>query len=157
MTAVATAPTSTTAPASTDDTTFPAVERAAIDASARGPVLFFFGNGLLWLMLSTVLGLIASIELYAPSFLADVPFLSYGRIWPAFTNAISFGWGSLAGLGGHHLAAGPSRPGPGEIPRRARHGRRLLAGRPHLRHHWHPRRGRRPVWRAWKSPRVPRC
>lgn len=99
MTAVATAPTSTTAPASTAETSYPAVERAAIDASARGPVLFFFGNGILWLMLATVLGIIASVQLYAPSFLADVPFLSYGRIWPAFTNTISFGWGSLAGLG----------------------------------------------------------
>src|ERR1700748_569746 len=99
MTAVATAPTSTTAPASTAQTSYPAVERAAIDASARGPVLFFFGNGLLWLMLATVLGLITSIQLAFPTFLADVPFLSYGRIWPAFTNTISFGWGSLAGLG----------------------------------------------------------
>ncbi|TCO94197.1 cytochrome c oxidase cbb3-type subunit 1 [Chthoniobacter flavus] len=99
MTAVATAPTSTTAPASTAETSYPAVERAAIDASARGPVLFFFGNGILWLMLATVLGIIASIQLYSPGFLADVPFLSYGRIWPAFTNTICFGWGSLAGLG----------------------------------------------------------
>jgi len=99
MTAVATAPTSTTAPASTAETSYPAIERAAIDASARGPVLFFFGNGILWLMLATVLGIIASIQLYSPGFLADVPFLSYGRIWPAFTNTICFGWGSLAGLG----------------------------------------------------------
>jgi len=99
MTAVATAPTSTIAAASAADTSYPAVERAAVDAAARGPVLFFFGNGLLWLMLATVLGLITSIQLAFPSFLADVPFLSYGRIWPAFTNTLSFGWGSLAGLG----------------------------------------------------------
>jgi cytochrome c oxidase cbb3-type subunit 1 len=101
MTAVATAPTSTiaAAPASTSEATFPAAERAAIDASARGPVLFFFGNALLWLMLGTMLGLIASIQLYSPGFLANIPFLSYGRIWPAFTNTMSFGWASLAGLG----------------------------------------------------------
>src|SRR5438874_2574264 len=99
MTAVATAPTSTTAPASAANTSYPAVERAAVDASARGPVLFLFGNGILWLMLATVLGLITSIQLFSPGFLADVPFLSYGRIWPAFTNTLSFGWCSLAGLG----------------------------------------------------------
>lgn len=99
MTAVATAPTSTTAPAPAGNTSYPAVERAAVDASARGPVLFLFGNGILWLMLATVLGIIASIQLFRPGFLADVPFLSYGRIWPAFTNTLSFGWGSLAGLG----------------------------------------------------------
>jgi len=101
MTAVAPAPSSTTAaaPAAISSTAFPAVERAAIDESARWPVLFFFGNALLWLMLATVLGLIASIELYVPDFLADIPFLSYGRIWPAYTNTMSFGWASLAGLG----------------------------------------------------------
>jgi cytochrome c oxidase cbb3-type subunit 1 len=99
MTAVATASTSTTASAPAATTSYPAVERAAVDASARGPVLFLFGNGILWLMLATVLGIIASIQLMSPGFLADVPFLSYGRIWPAFTNTISFGWGSLAGLG----------------------------------------------------------
>ena len=76
MTAVATAPIPTTAPAPAADTAYPAAERAAIDDSARWPVLFFFGNGLLWLMLATVLGLITSIQLSFPSFLADVPFLS---------------------------------------------------------------------------------
>ena len=62
MTAVATAPTPTTAAAPADpiDTAYPAAERAAVDESARGPVLFFFGNALLWLALATVLGLIAS-------------------------------------------------------------------------------------------------
>jgi cytochrome c oxidase cbb3-type subunit 1 len=99
MTAVAPASTSTIVPASAVDTTYPAAERAAVDDSARWPVLFFFGNGLLWLMLATVLGLIAAIELSFPNFLSQVPFLSYGRIWPAFTNTLSFGWGSLAGLG----------------------------------------------------------
>jgi len=98
MTAVATAPTSTV-PAPAADTSYPAAERAAVDDSARWPVLFFFGNGLLWLMLATVMGLITSIQLAFPTFLADIPFLTYGRLWPAFTNTLSFGWGSLAGLG----------------------------------------------------------
>jgi cytochrome c oxidase cbb3-type subunit 1 len=97
MTAAAIAPSPTTTSARAVD--FPAAERAAIDASARGPVLFFFGNALLWLFLATVLGFIASIQLYKPEFLADVPFLSYGRIWPAYTNILSFGWASLSGMG----------------------------------------------------------
>jgi cytochrome c oxidase cbb3-type subunit 1 len=100
MTAVAPAPTPTSdAPPKAVDTAYPAAERAAVDESARGPVLFFFGNGLLWLALATVMGSIAAIQLYFPEFLADVPFLSYGRIWPAFTNTLSFGWASLAGMG----------------------------------------------------------
>jgi len=86
----------TTAPRSVD---YPAAERAAVDASARGPVLFFFGNAILWLFLATFLGFIASIQLYKPEFLADIPFLTYGRVWPAYTNVISFGWASLSGMG----------------------------------------------------------
>jgi cytochrome c oxidase cbb3-type subunit 1 len=97
MIAAATAPSPTTTAARTVD--FPAAERAAIDASARGPVLFFFGNALLWLFLATVLGFIAAVQLYKPEFLADIPFLTYGRVWPAYTNVLSFGWASLSGLG----------------------------------------------------------
>lgn len=97
MTAAAeTAPSPTTAIRANE---FPAVERAAIDASTRGPVLFFFGNALLWLLLATVLGFIAAAQLYSPEFLADCPFLTYGRIWPAYTNVLSFGWASLSGMG----------------------------------------------------------
>jgi cytochrome c oxidase cbb3-type subunit 1 len=95
MTAAATA----SSPTTTAATDFPAAERAAIDASTRGPVLFFFGNAILWLFLATVLGLIASIQLHNPEFLGDIPFLTYGRIWPAYTNVLSFGWASLSGMG----------------------------------------------------------
>ncbi len=97
MTAAAdTAPTTTTASRANE---FPAAQRAAIDASTRGPVLFFFGNAILWLFLATILGFIASIKLAKPDFLADVPFLTYGRVWPAYTNILSYGWASLAGIG----------------------------------------------------------
>src|SRR4029434_8067466 len=46
------------------------VERAAIDASARGPVLTFFATGIAWLMIATGLGFITSIKLHSPRFLA---------------------------------------------------------------------------------------
>src|SRR3954462_12776209 len=86
----------TTVPRSVD---YPAAERAAVDASARGPVLFFFGNAILWLFLATALGFIASIQLHSPEFLGDVPWLTYGRVWPAYTNVLNFGWASLSGMG----------------------------------------------------------
>src|SRR6218665_1700919 len=97
MIAAAPASTPTTTPARSVE--FPAAERAAIDASARGPVLFFFGNAILWLFLATFFGLINAIQSYHPAFLADVPLLSYGRVWPAYTNSLSFGWASLSGMG----------------------------------------------------------
>src|SRR6185369_11567477 len=102
MIAEAPAPTSTPSTLPTTvarSVEFPAAERAAVDASARAPVLFFFGNAILWLFLATFLGLISSIQLYRPEFLADYAFLSYGRIWPAYTNVINFGWASLSGMG----------------------------------------------------------
>jgi cytochrome c oxidase cbb3-type subunit 1 len=104
MTAAAPAPSPTiTAPAPSKPAVSPyeydARERAAIDASARGPVLFFFGNAILWLLLASVLGFIASVQLHSPGFLADIPFLTYGRIWPAYTNTMIYGWASLSGMG----------------------------------------------------------
>ncbi len=101
------APASTVAPAATHVTAAPlssapsmtAVERAAIDAAASGPVLFYLGNAVLWLLAATVFGFITSIQLHSPGFLADIPWLTYGRVWPAYTNILSYGWASLAGMG----------------------------------------------------------
>jgi cytochrome c oxidase cbb3-type subunit 1 len=31
--------------------------------------------------------------------LSGIPFLTYGRVWPAYTNVLSFGWASLSGMG----------------------------------------------------------
>ncbi len=102
MTAAALAPTPKTAapaPASPSAAQLLAVERAAIDASASGPVLFFFGNAILWLMLATVLGLVTSIQLHSPGFLANIPCFTYGRLLPAYNNALGYGWASLSGMG----------------------------------------------------------
>ncbi len=76
-----------------------AIERSLIDASTRGPVLTFLATAVGWLMLSTLLHLIASIQLHSPGFLADVPFLTFGRVFPAYQNAFIYGWCSLAGMG----------------------------------------------------------
>ncbi len=76
-----------------------AVERALIDASTRGPVLTFFATGIAWLLVATVLGLLSAIKLHSPNFLADLPWLTYGRVYPAYTNAFLYGWCSLAGMG----------------------------------------------------------
>jgi cytochrome c oxidase cbb3-type subunit 1 len=72
---------------------------AEIDASSRLPLLTLFGGAAGWLMLSSVFGLIASLKFHAPSFLADSPWLTYGRVHPAATNAMVYGFGLQAGLG----------------------------------------------------------
>lgn len=87
----------------TTDTTSSAdsLRRAAIDRSVKRPVLFLYANAALWLLASTVLGLIASIKLYAPSFLDSewLWFLNYARVQPAHVDTLIYGWGMQAGLG----------------------------------------------------------
>ena len=51
-----------------------------------------------WLLVGTTLGLIASIKLHWPEFL-PYAWLSFGRVRPAHTNLVLFGWASLALVG----------------------------------------------------------
>ena len=61
-----------TTPATSDtDLQADNLRRAAIDKSVKGPVLFLFTNGAFWLMLSTLLGVLAAIKLVEPEFLGD--------------------------------------------------------------------------------------
>jgi cytochrome c oxidase cbb3-type subunit 1 len=71
----------------------------AIDTSGRGPVLFLFASALLWLTLSSMLGLIASLKFHMPGLLADCAWLTYGRVHPAQTNSFIYGFAAQAGLG----------------------------------------------------------
>jgi cytochrome c oxidase cbb3-type subunit 1 len=72
---------------------------AEIDASCRVPVLFFVCSGLAWLLLGTLLALVASIKLHSPGFLASWDFLTFGRVRPAHLNTVIYGWASQTGIG----------------------------------------------------------
>jgi len=88
-------------PTDTSTSTTDSLRRAAIDRSVRAPVLFFFANAAMWLLAATVMGLVASIKLFAPAFLDHgwLWFLNYGRLQPAHLNAFIYGWAMQAGLG----------------------------------------------------------
>lgn len=73
-------------------------EQMEIDASAKWPVLVFFGSALLWLIVGGALQLIASIQLHTPTFLAQCVWFTYGRVAPAAQNALVYGWGMNAGF-----------------------------------------------------------
>ncbi|HEX7518298.1 MAG TPA: cbb3-type cytochrome c oxidase subunit I [Chthoniobacterales bacterium] len=75
------------------------VERALIDASTRLPVLFFYGSAIVWLLLGTLLAGFTSFKLHAPDLLANVSFLTWGRVRPAHMNVMVYGWASMAGIG----------------------------------------------------------
>jgi cytochrome c oxidase cbb3-type subunit 1 len=63
-----------------------------IDASCRVPLLVLFGGAALWLVIGSVLAMMASIKFHAPDFLADCPWLTYGRVQPAADNALLYGF-----------------------------------------------------------------
>jgi cytochrome c oxidase cbb3-type subunit I len=72
---------------------------AEIDASCRGPLLVLFVSASIWFLVASVFGLIASIKFHSPHFLADIPWLTYGRIQPAGMNALLYGACLQAGFG----------------------------------------------------------
>ena len=73
-----------------------AAERATIDASCRGPVLSFAASGVFWLLVGSLLALIASIKLHSPYFLTGSPELTFGRVRMAHLQAVGIGWSSMA-------------------------------------------------------------
>src|SRR5689334_3748462 len=75
------------------------ISTAEIDASCRMPLFVLFVGAATWLLAASVFGLMASIKFHSPSFLADCAPLSYGRVHPAATNALLFGFALQAGLG----------------------------------------------------------
>jgi cytochrome c oxidase cbb3-type subunit 1 len=72
---------------------------AKIDASCRVLLLALFGGAALWLVIGSALAMIASIKFHAPDFLADCPWLTYGRVQPAAADALLYGFCIPAALG----------------------------------------------------------
>lgn len=73
-----------------------AAERASIDASCRGPVLFFAATAVFWLLVGSALALLASTKLHTPYFLTGTAELTFGRVRMAHLQAVGIGWASLA-------------------------------------------------------------
>ncbi|MCB9610492.1 MAG: cbb3-type cytochrome c oxidase subunit I [Polyangiaceae bacterium] len=72
---------------------------ARLDASCRRPVLTFLVSAVAWLLLGSLLALIASIKLHSPEFMADAEWLTFGRVRAAHLNAVAYGWAAMAALG----------------------------------------------------------
>ena len=88
----------TSVPSAEADLAAASARRAAVDRSVKGPVLFLFLNGAFWLMASTILGILAAVQNFAPDFI-ECHWFSYGRLQPAHLTALIYGWGIQAGLG----------------------------------------------------------
>lgn len=61
-------------------------------------ILYFLGTAIFWLIIGTTLGLYAGIKFVVPD-IDHTSWLSFGRIRPGHTNAVFWGWASLAMMG----------------------------------------------------------
>ena len=75
-----------------NETIHPTATAPEIDASCRVPLLALLVGASVWLVIGSVLALIASIKFHAPDFLAACPLLTYGRVLPAANDALVYGF-----------------------------------------------------------------
>jgi len=76
-----------------NETIHPTASAPEIDASCRLPLLALLVGASIWLVIGTVLALIASIRFHAPpDFLAGCPLLTYGRVVAAANDALVYGF-----------------------------------------------------------------
>lgn len=72
--------------------------RARIDVAGRPTVLLMAAVSTFWLALGSVFGLIASLKLHLPDWLAGYAPLTFGRVRTMHLNLIAYGWLSVAGI-----------------------------------------------------------
>lgn len=76
-----------------------AISRAQIDRSCRETVSIYYASAIFWLLVGSLLALVASIKMHTPGFLAGWDWLTFGRVRPAHLNTVIYGWASMAGVG----------------------------------------------------------
>lgn len=75
-----------------------AIVRPGIDPALSKLILWFLGTATFWLVFGTSVGEYIGIKFVAPD-VDQVSWLSFGRLRPVHTNAVFWGWSSLAMLG----------------------------------------------------------
>jgi len=86
-------------PPGTTSETLEANWRRTVDHSTRWPVIAFVSSSVFWLLIGSVLAIIASLKFNMPDWLVQQGWLTFGRIRPAHLNTMIYGWISMAGVG----------------------------------------------------------
>ena len=73
--------------------------RMRADASTRRPVLLAFASAIVWLLVGSLFGELASLKMHLPDLLVSEAWLTFGRVRPVHLNAMIYGWSSTAMLG----------------------------------------------------------
>ncbi len=80
-----------------------AVKRPNVDPQLSRLVIWYLGCAIFWLVFGTTIGEYLGIKFVAPD-IDHQSWLSFGRLRPVHTNAVFWGWSSLAMLGlGHYV------------------------------------------------------
>jgi cytochrome c oxidase cbb3-type subunit 1 len=75
------------------------LERASIDRTTAWPVSLFLGAAVVWLVIGSFFGLIASLKLHLPDWLDENAVLTFGRMRTLHLTMVIYGWLSLGGIG----------------------------------------------------------
>jgi cytochrome c oxidase cbb3-type subunit 1 len=82
-----------------------ATKRPTIDPKLSNLILWYLGCAIFWLVFGTTVGEYLGIKFVSPD-VDHVSWLSFGRLRPVHTNAVFWGWSSLAMLGlGHYVVS----------------------------------------------------
>ncbi|MCI2811084.1 cbb3-type cytochrome c oxidase subunit I [Eoetvoesiella caeni] len=79
-----------------------AIEMAAreeADRSSAFPAFVLIGCAVVWLIVASFAGLLASLKLHWPDLLTDSAWLSFGRLRTMHLNGVAYGWAPLGLLG----------------------------------------------------------
>jgi cytochrome c oxidase cbb3-type subunit 1 len=74
-------------------------ERVAADQSTRLPVLLFFHSAIAWLLVGSIVGLMASLKFQDPDWLTGNAALTFARLRVVHLNAVAYGWAGMALIG----------------------------------------------------------
>jgi len=75
------------------------LDRWKSDQSSRTAVLSWLSSAVFWLVVGSFYGLMSSIKMHVPEFMADSAMFTFGRVRPMHLNAVTYGWSSMAGIG----------------------------------------------------------
>ena len=78
------------------------IESGAMNRAVRLPVLFFLASGFAWLLVASILWLLSAIQMADPTgwlSCSNVPWLTYGRVYPVSLDLLVYGSASLFGIG----------------------------------------------------------
>ena len=73
--------------------------RLRADASSRTVVLVLYSVAIVWLLIGSIFGDIASFKLHWPDFLTRQAWLTFGRVRTAHLHAVNYGWATAALIG----------------------------------------------------------